>query len=123
VSEVLVDVRDLRKKYIDDQGAFEVLKGISFTINKGEMIALLGVSGAGKTPLLQILGGLDKFDSGTVVVCKKQLGSMSAIELAEFRNRHIGFVFQFHHLLPDFTALENTIVPGLIMGKSRNECL
>jgi lipoprotein-releasing system ATP-binding protein len=123
VSEVLVDVRDLRKKYIDDQGAFEVLKGISFTINKGEMIALLGVSGAGKTTLLQILGGLDKFDSGTVVVCKKQLGSMSAIELAEFRNRHIGFVFQFHHLLPDFTALENTIVPGLIMGKSRNECL
>lgn len=123
MSEAIVDVHNLRKTYTDDQGAFEVLKGVSFTINRGEMIALLGVSGAGKTTLLQILGGLDKFDCGTVVVCKRQLGAMTAKELAEFRNRHIGFVFQFHHLLPDFTALENTIIPGLIMGKSRNECM
>ncbi|HEX3018820.1 MAG TPA: ABC transporter ATP-binding protein [Chitinispirillaceae bacterium] len=123
MSEIIVDVHNLKKIYTDDQGAFEVLKGVSFSINRGEMIALLGVSGAGKTTLLQILGGLDRFESGTVMACDRQLGAMSAKELAEFRNRHIGFVFQFHHLLPDFTALENAIIPGLISGKSRNECL
>lgn len=122
MSEVIVDVQGLKKIYTDDHGPFDVLKGISFTVNKGEMVALLGVSGAGKTTLLQILGGLDRFDAGTVRVCGRQLGGMSGKELAEFRNRHIGFVFQFHHLLPDFTALENTIIPGMIMGKSRNDC-
>lgn len=123
MSEIIVDVKNLKKIYTDDQGPFEVLKGITFTINKGEMVALLGVSGAGKTTLLQILGGLDRFNSGSVIVCNRVLGGMNGQELAEFRNRHIGFVFQFHHLLPDFSALENAIIPGLIMRKSRNECL
>jgi lipoprotein-releasing system ATP-binding protein len=121
--EIIVDVKNLCKTYTDDGGDFDVLKDVSFTVNKGEMIALLGVSGAGKTTLLQILGGLDSFKSGTVNVCGKQLGGMALKDLAEFRNRHIGFVFQFHHLLPDFSALENVIIPGLIMKKSRVECI
>lgn len=123
MSEVIVDVHELKKTYIDDLGSFDVLKGITFTIDKGEMVALLGVSGAGKTTLLQILGGLDCFNGGTVTVCNKQLGGMTAKQLAEFRNRNIGFVFQFHHLLPDFTAIENVIIPGLIMGKQRSKCI
>jgi lipoprotein-releasing system ATP-binding protein len=123
-AETIVDVRNLRKEFTDDAGKFDVLKNVCFTINKGEMIALLGISGAGKTTLLQILGGLDKFDDGSVMVCGKQLGAMKkGHELAVFRNRHVGFVFQFHHLLPDFTALENTIIPGLILKKPKNECI
>ncbi len=104
------------------EGVLRYSRGFSFTINRGEMIALLGISGAGKTTLLQILGGLDEFDDGSVIVCNRHLGAMSSKKLAEFRNRNIGFVFQFHHLLPDFTALENTVIPGMIAGKSRNEC-
>jgi lipoprotein-releasing system ATP-binding protein len=119
----IVDVKNLRKEFTDDAGKFDVLKNVDFSIDKGEMIALLGISGAGKTTLLQILGGLDSFNGGTVKVCDKQLGSMKMRDLAEFRNRHVGFVFQFHHLLPDFTALENTIIPGLILRKPINDCI
>lgn len=122
-SRKIVDVVKLRKIYTDDAGAFDVFRDVTFSISKGEMVALLGISGAGKTTLLQILGGLDKFNEGSITVCDKQLEKMKASELAEFRNRHIGFVFQFHHLLPDFTALENTIIPGLIMKKPKLECI
>jgi lipoprotein-releasing system ATP-binding protein len=122
-TETIVDVNNLRKEFTDDAGKFDVLKKVCFSISKGEMIALLGISGAGKTTLLQILGGLDSFNGGTVSVCGKQLGTMKMHELAEFRNKHVGFVFQFHHLLPDFTALENTIMPGLILKKPKNECI
>jgi lipoprotein-releasing system ATP-binding protein len=117
-----VAVQHLRKTFTDDAGKFDVLKDMSFTVDKGEMVALLGISGAGKTTLLQILGGLDKSTSGDASVEGKSLGRMSMRELAAFRNRKIGFVFQFHHLLPDFTALENATIPGLIAGKSRKEC-
>lgn len=118
---MMVKVEHLRKIYRDDAGEFDVLKDVTFSIKKGEMVALLGVSGAGKTTLLQILGGLDNFNSGKVTVSDLQLGGMSMKSLAEFRNRHIGFVFQFHHLLPDFTALENVIIPAMILGKSRKK--
>jgi len=122
MAEIIVEVQHLKKTYTDDAGKFDVLKDISFSIEKGEMVALLGISGAGKTTLLQILGGLDSFDAGSVKLCGMLIGGMSEKQLAVFRNKYIGFVYQFHHLLPDFTALENVIIPGLIMGKSRNEC-
>lgn len=121
--DLIVDVKGLLKTYTDDAGTFEVLRGISLQIERGQIVGLLGVSGAGKTTLLQILGGLDSFNSGDVKVCGKNPGTMSPMELAEFRNRHIGFVFQFHHLLPDFTAIENVIIPGLILRKPRAECI
>jgi lipoprotein-releasing system ATP-binding protein len=87
------------------------------------MISLVGVSGAGKTTLLQILGGLDKADSGTIRFGDATISAMNSRKLAEFRNRHIGFVFQFHHLLSDFTAQENVITPGLIGGRAKDACL
>ena len=123
MSENIVTVDRLNKSFTDDQGSFQVLKETSFTIGQGEMVALIGISGAGKTTLLQILGGLDSFEQGTVTVTGMNLKDLSLKpkKLAEFRNRHIGFVFQFHHLLPDFSALENTILPGLIEGKKRND--
>jgi lipoprotein-releasing system ATP-binding protein len=119
MATTLVDVQHLRKTFTDDAGKFDVLKDVTFAIGKGEMVALLGISGAGKTTLLQILGGLDKSTSGEALVEGRSLSKMSQRELAEFRNRKIGFVFQFHHLLPDFTALENVTIPALIAGKMR----
>jgi lipoprotein-releasing system ATP-binding protein len=123
MSDIMVEVKNLRKQFTDDAGVFDVLKDSSFTLNRGEMVALVGISGAGKTTLLQILGGLDRPTEGSVTVGGKFLDKMSPRELSMFRNSQIGFVFQFHHLLPDFTALENAILPGLISGKSRKECL
>lgn len=122
MTEEIVRVENLRKTFTDDAGMFDVISDLSFSVNRGEMIALVGVSGAGKTTLLQILGGLDSFDSGSVNVLGNNLKKMNHGKLAAFRNRHIGFVFQFHHLLPDFTALENTMIPGMICGKNRSEC-
>jgi len=119
----MVDVKNLSKRFTDDAGSFDVLKDATFSVEAGEMVALVGISGAGKTTLLQILGGLDKCDGGSVCVGGKNLDKLGANELALYRNRHIGFVFQFHHLLPDFTAIENVLIPGLIMGKSKAECV
>jgi lipoprotein-releasing system ATP-binding protein len=123
MNEAMVLVEHLKKTFVDEGGVFNVIKDASFTINKGEMVSLVGVSGAGKTTLLQILGGLDKATSGSIQVGGAAISSMSDRTLARFRNEGIGFVFQFHHLLPDFTALENVIIPGLIRGKTREECL
>lgn len=122
MAEVMVEVQHLRKSFIDDAGVVNVLNDVSFTINRGEMVALVGISGAGKTTLLQILGGLDNFNEGTVNVLGMSLKGLSSKKLAAFRNQNIGFVFQFHNLLPDFTALENVIIPGLIAGKHRDKC-
>jgi lipoprotein-releasing system ATP-binding protein len=122
VGDIIVNVEHLRKSFTDDEGVIDVLKDVCFTVNRGEMVALVGISGAGKTTLLQILGGLDNFNQGSVSVLGYDLKSMTAKRLAAFRNQHIGFVFQFHHLLPDFTALENTMIPGLIAGKSADAC-
>lgn len=95
-------------------GNLQVLKGIDLTINKGEVVAIVGPSGAGKTTLLQIIGTLDTPDAGTLSINGTETGRLSEKELAAFRNKNIGFVFQFHQLLPEFTALENVMIPALI---------
>ena len=102
-------------------GQLEVLRGVSLTIKQGEIASIVGPSGSGKSTLLHILGTLDKADSGTISIDNKDLGQMNARVLAAFRNRNIGFVFQFHHLLPEFTALENVSIPGWIAGRSKKE--
>jgi lipoprotein-releasing system ATP-binding protein len=98
-----------------------VLKGISLEVNKAEIISVVGASGAGKTTLLQILGTLEKPDKGTVIMEGTDLFRLSSSELARFRNKHIGFIFQFHHLLPEFTALENVSIPGMIGNRNKKE--
>ena len=100
-------------------GSLEVLKGIDLHINQGEIVSIVGPSGAGKTTLLQIIGTLDRPDSGTVFVDGTDITQLSQRQLADFRNRHLGFVFQFHQLLPEFSAVENVMIPALIAGTSR----
>ena len=113
----MIRIENLTKKF----GELEVLKGVSLTVNKGEVISIVGPSGAGKTTLLQLIGTLDKPTSGKILFNGEDTGRMSSNTLATFRNRHIGFVFQFHQLLPEFTALENIIIPALIAGRKRKE--
>jgi lipoprotein-releasing system ATP-binding protein len=120
-SDVIVSVEALRKTYRRNGGALEILKGIDLSIGRGEMLGVVGVSGAGKTTLLQILGTLDRPTSGTVRFDGTDLSSLDEDSLAAFRNRKIGFVFQFHHLLPEFDALENVTLPCLIQGLPREE--
>lgn len=104
---------DIRKSY----GSLEILRQVSFSVKKGEVVCIAGPSGAGKSTLLHIAGTLDRPDSGDVVIDGQTLAGMSDRALSAFRNRHIGFIFQFHHLLPEFTALENAGMPGFIAGK------
>lgn len=113
----MIDIKGITKSF----GNLQVLKGIDLHINKGEVISIVGPSGAGKTTLLQIIGTLDRPDEGTVVIDGMEISQLSKKRLADFRNQHIGFVFQFHQLLPEFTALENIMIPAFIAGKSRNE--
>ena len=102
-------------------GSLQVLKGIDLHIEKGEIVSIVGPSGAGKTTLLQIIGTLDRPDTGTVCVDSIDTTTLSQKALADFRNRHLGFVFQFHQLLPEFTALENIMIPAYIAGTSQRE--
>ena len=102
-------------------GDLRVLKGISLKVEKGEIVSIVGASGAGKTTLLQILGTLGKPDSGKIWINQKDVLSFGEKELSRFRNKEIGFVFQFHHLLPEFTAIENVCIPAFIQGKSRKD--
>ncbi len=102
-------------------GPLQVLRGISLTVESGEVVSIVGPSGAGKTTLLQIMGTLDRPDTGTVLVDGTSVGSLKERELAAFRNRRIGFVFQFHQLLPEFTAAENVMIPALIAGRGQQE--
>jgi lipoprotein-releasing system ATP-binding protein len=102
-------------------GPLTVLKGVDISINKGEIVSIVGSSGAGKSTLLHILGTLDKADKGQINLNGQQLELLTGKKLAAFRNSHIGFVFQFHHLLPEFTALENVCIPGWIAGKKKKE--
>jgi lipoprotein-releasing system ATP-binding protein len=113
----MIDVKGITKSF----GNLQVLKGIDLHIDKGEVVSIVGPSGAGKTTLLQIIGTLDKPDSGSVVVDGIDTGKLSGKKLSQFRNQHIGFVFQFHQLLPEFTALENIMIPAFIAGKGRKE--
>jgi lipoprotein-releasing system ATP-binding protein len=109
--------KNIYKRY----GSLEVLRGVNLEINKGEVVAIVGPSGCGKSTLLHILGSLDKADMGEIVINNTGLSLLSGNKLAAFRNKHIGFVFQFHHLLPEFTALENVCIPGWLAGRNRNE--
>lgn len=102
-------------------GSLQVLKGIDLNVGESEIVSIVGPSGVGKTTLLQIIGTLDKPDSGTLYINGKETADLSEKELAAFRNRHIGFVFQFHQLLPEFTALENVMIPALIARKKSAE--
>ena len=113
----MIEVVDLHKSY----GTLEVLKGISLGIDEGEVVSIVGASGAGKTTLLQIMGSLSRADSGSVVIDGVAAERLNDRELSLFRNRKIGFVFQFHHLLPEFTAFENVCIPGYIGGRDREE--
>ena len=116
----MIRVKDIHKSF----GSLKVLKGVDLEIKKGEIVSIIGKSGAGKTTLLQIIGTLDKADSGIVVINGVDVSGLSDKELAEFRNKHIGFIFQFHQLLPEFNALENVMMPAMIAhmdGKKAEE--
>jgi lipoprotein-releasing system ATP-binding protein len=119
MNEPLLQASELNKSYRSGQEAITVLKSVDLAISPGEMQAIVGASGSGKTTLLQILGTLDMPDSGQLLFRGKELTGKTEPELAGHRNRHIGFIFQFHHLLPEFTALENVMMPGLINGRPR----
>jgi lipoprotein-releasing system ATP-binding protein len=103
-------------------GDLHVLKGVDLHVAPGEVVSIVGASGAGKTTLLQILGTLEKADGGSLSINGEEVTKLGSKALSAFRNKHIGFVFQFHHLLPEFTALENVMMPGLIAGRSIKEC-
>ena len=113
----MIDLKNIRKSF----GSLEVLKGIDLHIDKGEVVSIVGPSGAGKTTLLQIMGTLERPDSGSVVVDSVDVSSLKQKKLSDFRNLHVGFVFQFHQLLPEFTAIENIMIPAFIAGKSPKE--
>ncbi len=113
----MIQLENITKSF----GSLQVLRGIDLQIEKGEVVSIVGPSGAGKTTLLQIMGTLDSPDTGTVRIDGTEVGRMKEKELSAFRNRRIGFVFQFHQLLPEFTALENVMIPALIAGLGRRE--
>jgi lipoprotein-releasing system ATP-binding protein len=113
----MIQLQDITKSF----GTLQVLRGINLQIEKGEVVAIVGPSGAGKTTLLQIMGTLDKPDTGKVLIQGKDVFRLSGSKLSKFRNEHIGFVFQFHQLLPEFTALENIMIPALIGGAGKGE--
>ena len=113
----MIEIKGIKKSY----GNLEVLKGIDLKINKGEVVSIVGPSGAGKTTLLHIIGTLDNADAGSVVIDGIDISTLNKKKLAEFRNRHIGFVFQFHQLVPEFTAIENIMIPAFIGGVSKKE--
>ena len=113
----MIEVKNIRKSF----GTLEVLKGVDLTVEKGEIVSIIGKSGAGKTTLLQIIGTLDNPDSGSVLIDGVDVFALKEKELADFRNRHIGFIFQFHQLLPEFTTLENVMIPAMIARMSEKE--
>ena len=113
----MITLRNITKSF----GTLQVLKGIDLQIEKGEVVSIVGPSGAGKTTLLQIMGTLDTPDTGSVLIGDTDVTQLSQKEMARFRNQHLGFVFQFHQLLPEFTALENVMIPALIANRSQKE--
>src|SRR4030043_2367630 len=119
--KTLIEVQNLNKSFTTDAGELQVLKGINLSIKEGEMVGVVGASGVGKSTLLHILGTLDRPTSGKVFYDGADIFSLNEKELALFRNRQVGFVFQLHHLLPEFNALENTMMPCLIQGIPKKE--
>ncbi len=116
-NDIMIKTKDIKKSF----GSLEVLKGISLEVKKGEIVSIIGPSGAGKTTLLQIMGTLDKADSGELLIDGTDVSKLNDNKLSEFRNKHIGFIFQFHQLLPEFTALENVMIPALIAKTPKDE--
>ena len=121
VNEIVLECRDLYKIYRQGPEQLQVLAGVNMAIRAGEMVAIVGASGAGKSTLLNMLGGLDLPSSGQVIVAGKDLTTQSENQRADMRNRYLGFVYQFHHLMGEFTALENVAMPLLIRGESRSQ--
>ena len=117
----LLETRGLQKEFTTGDGAISVLRDLGLSVERGECIAIVGQSGVGKSTLLHVLGTLDRPTKGTVLFDGQDVFAKDAEELARFRNESLGFVFQFHHLLPEFTALENVMMPGLLGGRSRDE--
>ncbi|BCS85652.1 MULTISPECIES: ABC transporter ATP-binding protein [Prevotella] len=115
----MIDIKGITKSF----GSLQVLKGIDLHIKKGEIVSIVGPSGAGKTTLLQIIGTLDKPNKGSITIDGVDINTLSTKKLSDFRNKHIGFVFQFHQLLPEFSALENIMIPAYIAGKSNKEAM
>src|SRR5688572_11012026 len=113
----MLTAKDIYKKY----GPVEVLKGVDITVTAGEIVSIVGPSGSGKSTLLHILGTLDKPDRGSVYLHKDNITGLQGNKLSTFRNTHIGFVFQFHHLLPEFTAIENVCIPGWLTSKNKGD--
>lgn len=113
----MIHAENIHKRY----GDLEVLKGVDLHVEKGEIVSIVGASGAGKTTLLQLLGTLDHVTTGKLTINGQDISALNARSLADFRNRNIGFVFQFHHLLPEFTALENVCIPAFIAKRKRKE--
>ena len=115
----MLQAKDIHKSY----GLVSVLKGVDLSLEKGEIVSIVGPSGSGKSTLLHILGTLDRPDSGEIAINAQKVNGLSDKQLAAFRNEHIGFVFQFHHLLPEFTAIENVCIPGWINGKNKKQVM
>ena len=120
-SQILLSAKNLCKTYNEGKMVTEVLKNVSFDIHSKSLLAIIGSSGSGKSTLLHLLGGLDKPNSGEIIFKSQQLNQLSEKEKAHLRNHEIGFVYQFHHLLPDFSALENVAMPLLISGAKPND--
>lgn len=114
---MILEAKNIHKSY----GDLAILKGVDLTINKGEIVSIVGASGAGKSTLLHIIGTLDRPDKGNIRINDTALEELNEKKLSDFRNKNIGFIFQFHHLLPEFTALENVAIPGFIAGEDRKQ--
>ncbi len=121
--EPLLIAREVQKHYRDGERLLQVLRGASLEVYAGEIVSIVGASGSGKSTLLHLLGALDRPTAGAIFFRDRDYSKMTDAELADFRNRSIGFIFQFHHLLAEFSALENVLIPGLIAGKQRSEIL
>ena len=121
MSESVLECRSVVRRFDEGASVLEVLSGVDLTINPAERVAIIGASGSGKTTLLQIMGGLDTPTSGEVLIANQAMHEMSEIGKGELRNRYLGFVYQFHHLLPEFSALENVMMPALIQRRAQQE--
>ncbi len=120
-NRTILEAEDIHKSFVSGNDTVEVLRGVDLRVRRGEMIAIVGASGSGKTTLLQILGTLDTPDRGRLLFEGRDLAALNETEISRHRNRNIGFIFQFHHLLPEFTALENIMMPGMIRGQKKRE--